>query len=256
MQKRIRFRLQNPKGARIIPHMRTLVIGDIHGNLVALKQAFERSEFDRKKDRLVSLGDVFDGHPYSAECVDELLKVKNLVWCLGNHDTLALSWLRGEWDGRKTLGVWRYAELVKIMFSYGAGKTAADRKRMKEHAEFMVRKSVPYYVDEARRLYVHAGIDWDYPVDKQPDPEVYYYDRKTYALFAQLHERGGKKFPYRDVFVGHTKTIGEYPDGKPVRRANLWNLDTGAGTFGKLTIMEADTHRYWQSDWSEERGED
>jgi serine/threonine protein phosphatase 1 len=240
--------------ARIISYVRTLVIGDIHGNLAALKQVFERSQFDPEKDRLISLGDVFDGHPYSAECVDEFLKVRNLVWCLGNHDTLALSWLSGEWDGRQTLGVWRYEELVTIMFSYGAGKTAAERKRMKKHAGFVREKGVLYHVDKDRRLYVHAGIDWDYPVDRQPDPEVYYYDRKTYALVADQYERGGIQFPYRDVFIGHTKTIREYPDAKPVRRANLWNLDTGAGTYGKLTIMDADTHEYWQSDWSEERG--
>ncbi|HET7289166.1 MAG TPA: metallophosphoesterase, partial [Thermodesulfobacteriota bacterium] len=63
--------------------MRTLVVGDIHGNLKALRQAFERSGFNPRKDRLVSLGDVFDGHPHSAECVELLMKVKDLVWCLG-----------------------------------------------------------------------------------------------------------------------------------------------------------------------------
>lgn len=236
---------------RILAQMRTLVVGDIHGNLRALRQAFERSGFDPKADRLISLGDVFDGHPYSAECVEELMKVKDLVWCLGNHDALALSWLRGEWKGKKTLGEWKYEELVMIMFSYGGGEKEADRVRMKRHAEFAGLKCVRYHIDEADRFYVHAGIDWDYPVGEQPDPGVYYYDRRTYALFAPLYEIGGMKFPYRDVFVGHTKTIHEYPDGKPVRKANLWNLDTGAGTYGKLTIMDVDTYEYWQSDWGE-----
>ena len=55
--------------------------------------------------------------------------------------------------------------------------------------------------------------------------------------------------PDKDVFIGHTKTINEYPDGKPVRRANLWNIDTGAGSWGKLTMMDVDTYEYWQSDF-------
>ena len=237
---------------RILGRMRTLVIGDIHGNLQALRQAFERSGFDPESDRLVSLGDVFDGHPYSAECVEVLMKVKDLVWCIGNHDALALSWLRGEREGKRTLNERAYEDLMMIKFSYGGGRTAGGRKRMKRHLEFAGKKCVPFYLDEDGRSYVHAGIDWDYTPEGQPDPEVYYTDRKTYALLARLYEIGGLRFPYRDVFIGHTKTISEYPDGKPVRRANLWNLDTGAGTYGKLTIMDADTYEYWQSDWGEE----
>jgi len=233
-----------------------MVIGDIHGNLSALRQAFKRSGFDPEKDRLITLGDVYNGHPYSAECVEELMKVRDLVWCLGNHDALALSWLRGEWKGRRTLGDWKYEELVTIMYSYGGGQTKSDRRRMKSHLEFASKRCVLYHVDEAARLYVHAGIDWDYPLYRQPDPGVYYSDRKTYAIHAPIYEIGGIRFPYRDVFIGHTKTIREYPDGKPVRRANLWNLDTGAGTYGRLTIMDADTYEYWQSDWGKGREEE
>jgi serine/threonine protein phosphatase 1 len=232
--------------------MRALVIGDIHGNLKALRQVLVRSGFDPDKDRLISLGDVYDGHPYSADCVEELMKAKHLVWCMGNHDALALSWLRGEWDGRRSLGTWSVEDLAAIELSYGDGRTEDDRERMKRHLEFAWGKCVPYHVDDAGRFYVHAGIDWGYPPDRQPDPEVYYTDRNTYAVIAQLYEIGGLRFPYKDVFIGHTKTIVENPDGKPVRRANLWNLDTGAGTRGKLTIMDADTYEYWQSDWGEE----
>jgi serine/threonine protein phosphatase 1 len=28
----------------------------------------------------------------------------------------------------------------------------------------------------------------------------------------------------------------------------VWNIDTGAGWSGKLTIMNVDTKEYWQSD--------
>ena len=41
--------------------MRTWVVGDIHGGYRALMQVFERSQFDRERDRLIALGDLVDG---------------------------------------------------------------------------------------------------------------------------------------------------------------------------------------------------
>ena len=76
--------------------MKTFVLGDVHGCYKALLQVFERSKFDYNDDRLVCLGDVVDGWPEVYECVEELLKVKNLVYILGNHDVWSLDWaLRG-----------------------------------------------------------------------------------------------------------------------------------------------------------------
>lgn len=37
-----------------------------------------------------------------------------------------------------------------------------------------------------------------------------------------------------------------------MRRCNVWNIDTGAGWSGKLTIMDIDTKEYWQSDFVKE----
>ena len=33
-----------------------------------------------------------------------------------------------------------------------------------------------------------------------------------------------------------------------MNRCNVWNLDTGAGYRGRLTIMDIDSKKYWQSD--------
>jgi predicted phosphodiesterase len=41
--------------------MRRFVIGDIHGRVQALKEVLEKCSFDKKKDRLIVLGDVVDG---------------------------------------------------------------------------------------------------------------------------------------------------------------------------------------------------
>ena len=31
---------------------------------------------------------------------------------------------------------------------------------------------------------------------------------------------------------------------------NIWNIDTGAGFSGKLTILNVDSKEYWQSDFT------
>jgi len=54
-------------------YMRTLAIGDIHGNYKALMQCFERSKFDENKYRLIVLGDVYDSFPDSSKCVEQLM---------------------------------------------------------------------------------------------------------------------------------------------------------------------------------------
>lgn len=46
---------------------------------------------------------------------------------------------------------------------------------------------------------------------------------------------------------GHT-TTEFYHTLNPIHVCNLWDIDTGAGWSGKLTIMDMDTKKYWQSD--------
>lgn len=49
---------------------------------------------------------------------------------------------------------------------------------------------------------------------------------------------------YKDIFVGHT-TTELYNTLQPI---HVWNIDTGAGWSGKLTIMDVDSKEYGQSD--------
>ena len=65
---------------------RVFVIGDIHGAYRALRQCLERARFHYENDRLICLGDVADGWPETREAVDELLRIRQLTYILGNHD--------------------------------------------------------------------------------------------------------------------------------------------------------------------------
>lgn len=67
---------------------RRFVLGDVHGNFKALKQVLKKSKFDYEKDSLIIIGDVVDGYNCSYEVVEELLKIKNRVFIIGNHDSI------------------------------------------------------------------------------------------------------------------------------------------------------------------------
>ncbi|WP_409149849.1 metallophosphoesterase [Sphingobacterium sp. BS-2] len=61
-------------------------MGDIHGSYHALIQCLERSNFNHKNETLIQLGDVADGNLGVFECVEVLLKIKNLITIKVNHD--------------------------------------------------------------------------------------------------------------------------------------------------------------------------
>ena len=82
--------------------MKTFVLGDVHGAHKALKQVIERSGIDKKKDKLICLGDVADGWPDVYECFEELLKFDNLIYVIGNHDR----WLQDYFHYGRTPTIW------------------------------------------------------------------------------------------------------------------------------------------------------
>ena len=99
-----------------------------------------------------------------------------------------------------------------------------------------------------KQIFVHGGLDRFKQVDTQSVQDVMW-DR-TLIQDARANQRCGidhKYFDYDDIFLGHTSTQN-FQGTEPMHCCNVWNLDTGAGWSGKLTIMDTDTKQYWQSD--------
>ncbi len=63
--------------------MKTFVLGDPHGALKAIKQVLKKSKFDYEEDKLICLGDIADGFSETPEALEELLKIKNLIFFNG-----------------------------------------------------------------------------------------------------------------------------------------------------------------------------
>jgi serine/threonine protein phosphatase 1 len=253
---------------------RTLCVGDIHGNYKGFKQALERCNFDNKIDTLISIGDVVDGHCDSFEVVEELLKIKNLIAIKGNHDDWFLQWLNtsinpSNWgQGQKATGLsyLKHSRPDEPWFSIketpGGGKHYVETIKTNDIPDrhiYFFENQLPYYLDEKNNLFVHGGFNRHYPLSEQGD--ILWWDRDlwsqalSYGHISAMEGVDKPKFKmigdYNEVFIGHTSTQF-WKEDTPMHAANIWNLDTGGGWFGKISIMDIETKEFWQSDGSRE----
>lgn len=245
--------------------MRTFVLGDSHGGYKAFLQCLQRSGFDKEGDTLICLGDTCDGYPEVRELIDELLTVKNLIFIKSNHDEWALQWMKTGYrerfwvtqGGRATLT--SYGHINDEYTDAGMPPTNVPQSHID-----LIDKGLWYYLDDKNRLFVHGGIDPNQKDLEKQNHELLIWDRDLVRMALLNHPRQSKAVPprparkqsykwggYDEIFVGHTSTCysitGELRF-EPTKLCNVWMLDTGGGWEGKLTIMNVDTHDYWQSD--------
>lgn len=211
---------------------RTFVIGDIHGGHKALAQCLERSKFNYKEDTLICLGDVVDGWPETPQCIEELLKIENLIYVLGNHDIWAINWFKfgaspiiwTQQGGQETINA--YIDNPELMIKH---RSFFDQGRK-------------FYKDDKDRIFVHGGFNPEIPVEVQTE-QYLTWDRD---LWDKRHSGIMDNYEGNTVFVGHT-SIWRFSHS-PLKINNVWFLDTGGGWEGKLTIMDVDTEEWWQSE--------
>lgn len=239
--------------------MKTFVIGDIHGAHKALIQCLERSGFNYQEDKLISLGDVADGWSQVFESFEELMKIKNLVYIMGNHDFWLLQWFKTGQAPNLWVNQGGKATLASYVKAYELHSTL-----VKERHQSFLDKAQYYYVDEENRVFVHGGFDWHDEVGNTSNQELMW-DRELFqvaCMWQEWNDRGQELTMvkrYKEVFIGHTTTSWYKKDLLPVHVSNVWNLDQGGGWEGKLTIMNVETKEFWQSDvvktlYPEEKG--
>jgi serine/threonine protein phosphatase 1 len=243
--------------------MRTFIMGDVHGGYKAMKQCLERSSFNYDTDLLIQLGDIADGHDQVYECVEELLIIKNLVALKGNHDEWFHEFIQtgyhpDQWRQGGAATAKSYLRLIgkkTLIPRSGQGyKPALNPGDIPETHQNFFRHQHLYYIDESNNCFVHAGFDRHQPFKGQR-LENYFWDRTLWMSALSFKEKieSGRKNTFNmithfnEIFIGHTSTILWKTD-QPMHAANIWNLDTGGGHGGRLTIMEAQTKTYWQSD--------
>ncbi len=213
--------------------MRTLVIGDIHGCLAALKTLWRQVD-PQLDDRLIFLGDYIDRGPDSKGVIDFLIEVKKTyakaIFLMGNHEEkLCLAT-----HGGSELAIWLsnwggQATLQSYTTDTPNGIPAA-------HWEFL-RATRPYY-ETSSHIFVHANLSANIPLSLQ----------LPYTL---LHKKFGKPKPHisgKTMICGHTVIA----DHKPINLGHAICIDTDPGRGGWLTCLHVETGHYTQANMNGE----
>lgn len=203
----------------------TYVIPDIHGRYDLLCDGLAEiaARAAGKTSVIVTIGDYVDKGPDSREVIDRMLSGVgegfSLVALKGNHDAMMVDALR---DPAK-MAAWIAKGGDAALASYGGDPTAVPQT----HIDWLDRLRLMHI--DPHRLYVHAGVDPEIPLDRQSEETLLWkrYPTGYAGGFANLH-----------VVHGHDN----YPEG-PLLYEGRTNLDTLAWRTGRLTIGVFDNDR-------------
>ncbi|MDC6388035.1 metallophosphoesterase [Maribacter sp. PR1] len=239
---------------------RTLVIGDIHSGLKALKDLLEIAKVTTE-DTLIFLGDYIDAWSEAVETVNFLIHLKTTHHCIflrGNHDELCYEWLTGAGDN-------------PTWFMHGGRATAqsyakTDEETKKLHMTFYEDLENFYLNEETNKLFLHAGFTHLKGIEHEYFTKSFYWDRTLWELALSLNpnlDQEDEYYPkrlthYNEIYIGHTP-VTRMGKTTPQNAANVWNVDTGAAFKGPLTAMDIKTKEFWQSEpvytyYPEEKG--
>jgi len=203
----------------------TYVIPDIHGRYDLLCDGLAEiaARAAGKTSVIVAIGDYVDKGPDSREVIDRLLSGVgegfSLVTLKGNHDAMMVDALR---DPAK-MAAWIAKGGDAALASYGGDPTAVPQT----HIDWLDGLRLMHI--DAHRLYVHAGVDPELPLDRQSEETLLWkrYPTGYAGGFGNLH-----------VVHGHDND----PEG-PLLYESRTNLDTLAWRTGRLTIGIFDDDR-------------
>jgi serine/threonine protein phosphatase 1 len=203
----------------------TYVIPDIHGRFDLLREALAdiTAGSGSEAGLIVTIGDYVDKGPESKQVVDRLLsgiaEGWNFIALKGNHDAMMVEALR---DPAK-MASWMEKGGDAALASYGGDPAAVPQA----HIAWLDQLRLMFV--DAHRVYVHAGVDPELPLDRQSETTLLCkrYPKEFSAGFGELH-----------VVHGHDN----YPDG-PLLYEGRTNLDTAAWRTGRLTVGIFDDDR-------------
>lgn len=228
--------------------MKTLVIGDIHGGYLALQQLFERAKVTTE-DKLIFVGDYVDGWSGSVQVIEYLLELQisnECVFIKGNHDLWCENWLE---TGLPNM-IWLQHGGALTLENYLSQSEGLRKKHLKFFQDMKL-----YHVSQENDLFIHAGFTSMHGPEKEFHRSNYNWDRTLWETAASMDKKIEKTSPYypqrlalyREIYIGHTPTT-RYGSELPFQACNVWNTDTGAAFKGKLSCIDLETKKIWQSD--------
>ncbi|HFE37248.1 MAG TPA: phosphoprotein phosphatase, partial [Gammaproteobacteria bacterium] len=220
------------------PLGRDFVVGDIHGCFDLLEKFYQVVNFDKSRDRLLSVGDVIDRGPDSLLALEYVDK----PWFYlvrGNHEEMLI-------ESQKRV----YGMYELWMNNGGEWSDQATDAKLSEMADYF--QTLPYIIevdtDHGKVGIVHADMPdvmpWDETLAavesgklKDKDLKVYLWARETYRKLRMSLEYPGAIQEttiegVHKIYVGHSITK------RPAAFGNMMFIDTGAYTNGTLTFVE------------------
>jgi serine/threonine protein phosphatase 1 len=194
--------------------MATFAVGDIHGNLPALRDLLGRLQPELGAgDTIVFLGDYIDRGPDSKGCVDALLAFERgaaceVVFLLGNHEEWLLK-AHGDFTSHSWL----------------LGMEAFDTIRSySPEAEHALRKAA--YVAEGQIYEPHLRLPYEVFFDEVPVPHLEFFKR------LQAHHRSP------DCVCAHAGVDPRIANlGSQTQRAFVWGVHTFPNQYQGLDIV-------------------
>lgn len=227
---------------------RTIVIGDIHGGLRALKQLLERINI-AANDKLIFLGDYVDGWSESPQVISFLIALGEDYDCIfirGNHDDLCHKWLLNNEKNEQ----WLFHGGHSTIAAYE--EVSASEKEL--HIAFFERMK-NYHIDEKNNLFVHSGFQNHHGPQHEYYATAFYWDRTLWEMAVAINPKLTPDDPayprrlkhFEEIYIGHTP-VTRIGKTVPTKRATVWNIDTGAAFKGPISAMDIHTKQVWQSD--------
>lgn len=235
------FGRSKPPAARFPDNRVGYAIGDIHGRVDLLGDLLDKLEAQAAADTragppiAIFLGDYVDRGPNSHDVIELLLTGRphgfERRFLKGNHEAGMLSFLEAPLQNRAWVIHGGYETLVSYGVpapsSVGAPDQAwvdageAFKARVPEaHLAFL--NALERYIVLGDYAFVHAGVDFTRPLDKQTDADLFW--SRTRFLASK------KNYDYRIVH-GHTPTDQPFADHRRI------GVDTGAYASGTLTAV-------------------
>jgi serine/threonine protein phosphatase 1 len=227
---------------------RTFVVGDIHGERLALDRVLAKLPWIRPEDTIVFLGDYVDRGPDSRGVIDRLRRLPEAtagkVVCLrGNHED---AWLESLTDADVSF-LLPVGNGCQATFKSLAERSPDETMGDQDFAAFLDPRAwfppaaaawlraLPLWYEDEHAIYVHAGLEgeggaWKHPRDSAPRPLLW---MREPDFFTQ--------YEGKPLVFGHTPVADLPPADEhrttPWRRGPLWGIDTGAGRGGPLTAI-------------------
>lgn len=249
-------------------YKRTLIIGDIHGNIRALESALKNANYKVEEDRIICLGDYIDGWKKSYEVVEKLIQLQanspfEHIYLKGNHDAWFLEVLNQNF---KQFRVGRFIRTKYHEWIQNDG-LSTYLSYIKRSNEAILQHKISFFDTlklfhiENEKLFVHAGFNYR---KKFQDSLTFYpkslmWDRSLFSRAIQLwnmEQKGAvldatmkRIADFEKIYIGHTPTT-KYGLKIPQKMGNVINVDQGCKRTGILSIWVDEDDTFYQSSFN------